>query len=246
MRTKIQAARSSFLPVAIAFSAIACILYFGPPVSTRKVPSTYLAPPGWLKHASFGYHENFSDVLWLRLIQDCDFCERASDAPVSAPIEPFAEATKREPSRCDRGWAYRLIEAAAELTPRFRILYSLGATMLSVLVDDREGARLIFERGLIQYPTDWSLAYRAAYHYLFEIGDKTRAAELLVLAGRNGGPPWTFSLAARIHTDRGQAAIAKPILEEALKRAPGGRNEKRLRERLDRVNALLGSPSKSE
>ena len=39
---------------------------------------------------------------------------------------------------------------------------------------DREGARLIFEKGLRQFPQDWSLAYAAAYHYLFEIQEKTK------------------------------------------------------------------------
>ena len=234
---------SSIIAGVVASLAAAILLAFGSPVRHAVVKSTtYLAPPEQLKRLSFGYGENLADGLWLRTIQDCDVCEqaRAGQAPHVAQ-DIFSGQAAIGASKCDRGWVYRMLDGATELAPRFRILYSLGAVMLSVMVDDREGARLLFEKGLKAYPNDWMIAFRAAYHYMYEIGDLSRAADLLVIAGRNGGPPWAFSLAAKIHTKKGQAFLARPILEEALSRAPDAATQERLKQRLKEANDALSA-----
>lgn len=85
--------------------------------------------------------------------------------------------------------------------------YMAGAMALSVLVEDYEGATVIFDRGLQEYPNDWKLAYRASYHFLFDKNDLPRAAELLERASKNGGPEWFSSLAARLYTRSGQLEL---------------------------------------
>ncbi|MNL16533.1 hypothetical protein D3C87_1375830 [compost metagenome] len=67
------------------------------------------------------------------------------------------------------------------------------------------------------FPTDWPILYRAAYHYLYEVNDKKRAAELLIEAGKNGAPSWVFSLAGRLYSDTGKLDLAKALLEQMIR-----------------------------
>ena len=60
-----------------------------------------------------------------------------------------------------------------------------------------------------------------------------RAAEL------NGAPRWVAALSAALYTRAGQAGVAKVIIEDALTRKLDKVSEKRLRYRLQQVNAEL-------
>ncbi|MEM7646130.1 MAG: hypothetical protein AAF203_04400, partial [Pseudomonadota bacterium] len=132
----------------------------------------------------------------------------------------------------------------SDLSPDFRTVYADGATMLSVLVDDREGAKSIFSKGVAYFPDDWEILYRAAYHELFEMKNPDRAQELLLKAGKRGAPEWVYSLSAKLLTRLGRAQFAKTILESVLTRDRGGEYEKRLKQQLDRVNEALSGAQK--
>lgn len=153
---------------------------------------------------------------------------------------PMAEA------KCRMGWVYSMIDTITELAPKFDLVYRVGATILSILVDDREGARRIFEKGIQQFPDDWSLAYRAGYHYLYEMKDPRRAAELLEHAGRKGAPPWVFSLAARLYTDLGRAELGITILEDALKREYKGHGTDKIKQRLEQLYKIRDAALQKE
>jgi hypothetical protein len=83
------------------------------------------------------------------------------------------------------------------------------------------------------------MSYRAAYHYLYEINEPTRAAELLIQSARNGAPPWVYALAARLYTATGRAQLGKTILEDALAMDPTGPAVGRIKQRLDEINKIL-------
>ncbi|MCM2282246.1 MAG: hypothetical protein NDI61_10410 [Bdellovibrionaceae bacterium] len=218
------------------------------------------APPEAIKYVTFGYSEVMADSLWIRVIQDIEYCENVEDSDKAREAEAIDwdqlspeeqhrrslppalsgdRSLHREKSRCDKGWVYNYIHAITELAPRFRMPYSAGATIMSVMVDDREGARLIYEKGIKQFPEDWTMSYRAAYHYLYEVDDPVRAAELLILAGDKGAPYWVKLLASRLYTASGRAELAKPILEETLATTPEGPAADRLRQRLREVEEVL-------
>lgn len=200
----------------------------------RPEKEVSLIPPAQIKHFSFGYHELAADLLWLRVIQDIDRCGKSFEVSSSADTEP----------RCRKGWTFHYLDSITELTPRFRAPYLYGAPALSVLVNDREGASLLFEKGLQNYPNDWKILLSAAYHFLFETHDEKRAAELLVRAGREGAPKWVFALAARLYTNGGQAFLAKIILTDALKlveNEPESKSALRIRQRLLEVEQTLRS-----
>ena len=202
----------------------------------------FLIPPKDLRYFSLGYHENVADSFWIRLIQHMHICESVEGgiAHSEERIKLREEGKLTEPA-CRKGWVYKMVDAVTDMAPKFRMAYVAGATSLSILVDDPEGAALIFEKGMREYPDDWKLAYRAAYHYLWEYKDNEKAADALIRAGKNGAPVWVFALAGKLMTELGRAQLAKPILEEALARDPDGPGAERIRTRLAEINKVLAA-----
>ncbi len=201
-------------------------------------------PPQNLEHFTFGYRLPMADSLWLRVLQNSDFCESPNtEKAYNAGIElDEVLKYKMKPSRCHKGWVFSLMDKASDLDPRFRIVYSEGGTHLSIGVDDREGARIILDKGVEQFPNDWTILYKASYHYLFEIQDKAKAAELMARASKEpGSPPFLPSLAARLFTLNGQLDLGKQILIDYLKDNETGEGADRARMRLKELEAKEAS-----
>lgn len=212
-----------------------------------QVDKKYLKPPVALKHFTFGYNDFIASVLWIRLLQNFDYCE-AGKYSEEDYVEP--EHTEKDkvtsiltrpikPAKCHKGWVYSMLEVMTEIQPQFHLAYDTGAMFLSIMVDDREGARLIFEKGLKIYKTDWRLAFHAAYHYLWEVQDPARAASLFQSAAELGAPEWVIALSAALYTKVGQAQIAKTILSRALENNPNGKENELIKARLKTVEDIL-------
>lgn len=193
-----------------------------------------MAPPPYIEKFAFGYHEIMADILWLRVIQDFDVCNKPQATkfedpnhkhfliadenvnPVSKEIfERLDKADVARKKNCDMSWPYFMMDAATNLSPLFRIVYVTGGVTLSVIVEDFAGASLLFDKGVSQI-RDWNLYYRAAYHFLYDVKDYAKAARLLDEAVEMGAPSWVRSLAARLLTLAGQAELAISVLEKYL------------------------------
>src|SRR5438445_1700651 len=157
-----------------------------------------IAPPSGMKHFSFGFQEQVADLLWIRTIQDFDYCDKLVSQKVCR----------------NNSWLFKMLDATTDLSPQFRVPYAAGGLALTVIISDIDGATKIFEKGVKAFPHDWTISYRAAYHYLYEVKDKKRAAELLIQAGQNGAPPWVFTLAGRLYSDSGELDLAHNLLQE--------------------------------
>lgn len=149
-------------------------------------------PPTGLENVHFDFNEIIADSLWLTYIQQAWNCQNEK--------------------LCYPNWGFRVLDEVTLLSPRFKNPYIHGATMLSVLLDDRYGAKVIFDRGLIEYPDDWLLNYRAGYHYLVELNNNEKAADLLNHASIHGAPHWTKSLAARLYEKSGNLEISEALI----------------------------------
>ncbi len=224
-----------------------------PPVVAAD--NTFLYPPGTLKHFSLGYQNTMADSLWVRVIQDLTVCDQlAADADLTpyyvkhdTTLDSILTDAERRKSRCSQGWVYHMISAIVDLSPQFRSAYSVGAIMLSVLVDDKKGASDIFDRGMKVFPKDWILAYRAAYHELFEMGNLQKAASLLKIAGENGAPKWVFQLAARLYEKDGQVYLGLSVLQDALKTAQDPAHKAKIESRIAELKSKLErTPAKSQ
>ncbi len=166
-----------------------------------KSPSSetyFINPTANLEYFTFGYRELVADILWLRAIQDLDQCERK--------LGPDEE--------CTRSWVYRMTDKVTDLSPKFRIIYATVPLLLAIGIKDTVGAIELLDKGLKYYPNDWPILYRGGYLYLFEKGDRIKAAEYFIRAQKNGAPPWLASFATRLYTEAGRWAMAEQLIKE--------------------------------
>jgi len=191
-----------------------------------------LAPPSGIEHFTFGHRDVAADFFWVRAIQDFDYCDQhiAKNLCIG------------------KGWLFRMLNTITDLSPNFRMPYATGAVALSVMVSDIEGAAQIFDKGVTNFPNDWPILYRAAYHYLYEVKDKKKAADLFIRAGRNGAPQWVFSLAGGLYNDSNERVAAEAVLSEMIKTEIDPAIIKRLEEKLKNIreNVTPSYPSVSE
>ena len=203
-------------------------------------------PPLGLLDYTLGYNDLLSSLFWVRVVQDMEVCNQKRKILIprtnlEAGIDPILAVvgSEKPTAKCEKGWVYQMIDLVTNLDTSFKAAYKIGGTFLSVLVDDREGASLIYDKAVAHYPKDWEVLYFAAAHQMFEMKNPKKAAVLLERAGKAGAPLWVYSLAAGLYTHVGQAQFAKSILEAVLARDPKGAMVDRLRIRLRKINALL-------
>ncbi len=163
-----------------------------------KRENHFLAPPKQISHFTFGYSEPIADVLWVRSIQDFDYCDQKIDK-----------------TNCRaNSWLYKILDVITDLSPKFRIAHSMGPIALSVIISDIQGASKIFDKASERFPKDWTILGRAAYHALYEEDDRPKAARLLKQAAENGGPYWYYSLSGRLFAEGGEMELGEALLQE--------------------------------
>jgi tetratricopeptide (TPR) repeat protein len=220
----------SYLP-GLVLGAVAIALVA---ISQMRLPATYtiqrqlIPPPPHIERFAFGYQEVIADTLWIRALQDFDYCD-----------SKIAENVCRNNS-----WLFQMLDSITNLSPNFRIPYAAGALALTVIITDIDGATKIFDKGVKAFPNDWPLLYRAAYHYLYEVNDKKRAAELLIAAGKNGAPSWVFSLAGRLYSDAGKVDLAKALLEQMIQEKQDPTLVERVRKKIESIEAAEKTDAK--
>lgn len=183
--------------------------------------SVYVIPPKEMTHFSFGFSEAIASIMWLRLLQDMDICTQ-SDTKAYNPGQSLDEILTQELPRsmCDEGWVYHMLDRITDFSRNFLYAYSHGGLILSVVVDDREGARKIFDKGLTVFPENYNLNFSAAYHYLLEIRDPKKSAELMLKTYQLGGPAWLPILAARLYAKGGMKEAGITLLSELIEENP--------------------------
>lgn len=223
-----MALRKDLLPIPFVI-AFLCTVWFLTPPRGEEAKKFLSPPPEYIEHFHLGFKESMADSLWLRWIQDSDFCQTYFESKKNEPLADERKANDdlllANPRHkiCDSSWGFKMLDAITRLDPRFLMPYMAGAVTLSVLVEDYEGASILFDRGLQYYPNDWKLLYRAAYHYQFDKKDLPKAAATLIRAGENGAPPWVISLASRLYTRAGQIELGISTLEAFKKFAEGNK-----------------------
>ena len=157
-----------------------------------------IPPPPNLENMSVGLAPQMADLLWVRAIQDFDYCEN--------------EIAKQ---RCQgNSWLYKMLDTITQLDPEYRMPYAVGALALSVIISDIEGASALFDKAVIHYPNDWRILYRAGYHALLEEKNNLKAAERFDRCATYGGPIWLKGLAGRLYNKAGHAEDVQRLIDE--------------------------------
>jgi len=188
-----------------------------------KANNLYMTPPQGIEHFTLGFNGIMADSMWIRVLQDFDYCENKVGRLL-----------------CEgQGWVYHLINSISYIDPHFRIPLFTGGLVLTVVVNDKEGASKIFDRAVELYPNDWPILYEAGYQALFIEKNKPKAAQLLERAGNAGAPKWVYALSAKMYTLAGEREYAERLYQ-SLK--DSGATEEILKPVRDR---LLGKGPKS-
>ena len=166
----------------------------------QSVDERRIAPPPLLEHYTFGAKYQMSNVIWIRSLQDFDYCE-----------SEIAERTCKGQS-----WLFKMLQTVTNLDDRFRPAYYYGSLALTIIISDYEGASKMLDKGASLFPKDWQLQYLAAYHAMFEEKDNVKAAERFKQAADHGAPAWLYARATALYTEAGQKDMAK-LLYENLK-----------------------------
>lgn len=197
--------------------------------SSTATPRYLNPPPEQVELFHFGFKDALADSLWLRWIQDNDICQTYLKPveQVSEPVNADEHELMKVPRYkiCDNSWGFKMLDAVTKLSPKFDMPYLTGGPTLAILIEDFPGATVIFERGLANFPNDWNLLYRAAFHWQYDLKDIPKAAELLIRCADAGGPIWLRSTAARLYELEGQAELGLRVLEEYRKTIPEDRVE---------------------
>ncbi len=156
----------------------------------------FALPADLMEHLVLGFRMVAADAFWIRLIQDFDFKDK------TVLIQR-------------KGWVFHMADVITNLDHRYKIVYISAGTLLSVGIKDSEGAALLFEKGE-KYVTDWSMFYRAGYHFLFEVHDCAKAAHFFLKAVDNGAPVWLRALASRAYSTGEQFELAVKVIDDSL------------------------------
>ncbi len=215
----------------LSFALILTISYFLP--DNQKNRDVLFAFPETSKYFSLGYSDVMADSAWVRVLQDIEKCEQHNHATIR--VGPNRIAT------CKDGWVYHMVDLVMTFAPRWRLPQRVGPLVLSVMVDDRDGATKLFDKAVKNFPTDWPILVRAGYHYLYEDGDYVKAAKVYQAAGKQpGAPEWCKYLAGKLFEESGRLRVAKLVLEDFLKRPDTSAiGLKKARERLAQINKRL-------
>jgi hypothetical protein len=225
-----------WLVIALAF----CATWVLPGIE-RKDEQRFLAPPPeHMELFHFGFADSMADSLWLRWIQDNDYCQTYKGAGPASPIpEQTGDFANPRHRYCDNSWSFKMLDSVTKIAPRFRMPYAVGALLLSVMVEDYEGAKVIFDRAVETFPNDWDILYMASYHYLFDRHELPKAAELLERAAKAGGPGWLPLLASRLYSKSGQIEIGIKTLERYRENLKDEKDIKVIDERIAALKAQL-------
>ncbi len=198
----------------------------------RKKSPLYFAPPELIERFSFGFSELYADILWMRLIQDIDFCGSKKGRPVYDGKIKY---------QCEKGWSFKMTDAITELAPRFLRPYEISGSIMSVIMGDKRGAKKIYDKAVKNFPGNWKIHFSAAYHYLVELKEEETAARLLIKAADLGGPHWLYALAAKTYGEMGKLLLSREILILAIKKDIQGDYKKALSARLKKVEERIQS-----
>lgn len=170
----------------------------------KKSLKPLISPPPYIQYYSIGYNELLADTLWMRAIQDMDYCEEKISKGIS---------DNTVPCKGDK-WLYSMLDTVTNLSPHFRMPYAVGSVALQYLVGDSESASIFYDKSVNSFPKDWNILYKAAHHAMAVENNLSKAAELLKRSAENGGGDWFYSLAARLYDQSGQRDLSILIYKQ--------------------------------
>ncbi|MDO9181764.1 MAG: hypothetical protein Q7U04_05120 [Bacteriovorax sp.] len=147
---------------------------------------------------NLGFKRLESSYLWISTILESD-------------IEHYKDKNLNS-------WMFLRFNSISKLDPQFYENYAFGGPYLSIVKDDLEGASVIYDKGLLQFPNDFSLLRDAGFHYHFELGNYSKSYAIYSrLKNHKLSNPVIISNLARLEIEKGNPQLAFNLLLTQLK-----------------------------
>lgn len=188
--------KNPYLLFSILFGILSIYLNFSfkrPLLKVSKEESALNLNYQYLNFFNVGQKRLMADILWI-----------------VTHIESDLEHYKGDPLN---SWMYLRFSTISHLDPQFIDVYQKGGLYLSVIKDDKEGAKELFLRGLEVYPQDYWLNFYGGYHFYFELAEYHKGIELFqnILTDKKA-PSYLGRLLARMKASTGDLQSAFMIL----------------------------------
>ena len=211
------------LSLLVFLFALSVLLFPSDRAENKNRKPFYFAPPETIKRFSFGFQELYADILWMRLLQNIDFCSSQKGLPVYDGKTKF---------HCEKGWSFKMSSSITELAPHYLKPYQISGSIMSIIMGDKQGAKIIYDKALKNFPDNWKIHFSAGYHYLMELKEEERAARLLRRSADLGGPHWLYALSAQTYSRVGKLLLSREILLQAIETDSTGQYREALQKRL--------------
>jgi len=157
----------------------------------------------FLKNFNFGLKRFISSYIWVQTILESD--------------------TEQYKKKDGNSWIYYRLVSITTLDPDFEWAYLWGGQYLSVIKDDIQGAKDIYEKGIRLFPNNFWLNFYAGFHYYWELGDCQAAyavfSRILNLPHATEHVFYLPSLVARAKACTGDLKTAYLIVNDIYKNA---------------------------
>lgn len=166
-----------------------------PPMNIPKQESSINVDENFLSVFSLGQKRMISSFLWVITLLESDL--------------------KHYKKKDLNSWMYLRFSTISKIDPSFYENYLFGGQYLSVIKDDLQGAKEIYEKGLKSFPEDFWLNYHAAFHYYFELHDTKKALgryEKIQDHPEAKSIPYLSSLIARLKSEVGDLPAAYELI----------------------------------
>lgn len=179
-----------------------------------------------IRHLQLGFGTSLADLLWIRFLQ-------------AHSHEPIGHG--------DVSWEFVQLDTITALDPRFTRAYEYGSILLSILREDRLGARLMLEKWVKRLPNRWRPTYLLGFHLYSELGQYAEASKyILRAAALPGAPYWLSALGVRLLSESGALRQALQLTADLYAATGDERTQERLIRRARSLNFAIQKSSWEE
>lgn len=172
-----------------------------------------------LRRLQTGFGTSLAGLLWIRFLQ-------------AHSHEPIPDG--------ELSWEFVQLDTVTSLDPRFDRAYDYGSILLSILRQDKLGARLILERWVKRRPNRWRPRYLLGFHLFSELGLYAEASEQILRAAELPGAPfWLSALGVRLLSEAGALRQALQLTVELYASTNDPRKHDRLMRRVRSLNYAI-------
>ncbi|GEM_PF-452021 len=191
-----------------------------PTFSVSKQDTAFNYSGTILTYLNAGNKRMISDLLWIQTLLESDLDHyKAKDL---------------------NSWLYLRFNTITVLDPDFYDAYLFGGQYLSIVKDDDLGAKNIYDKAVVHFPTDYSINFNAAFHYYFELGDPLTSAQLFdKIKYHPSGPSYLPSLTARLIAKSGDLESAFMLLQDNFTKSKDERIKAKLHNSMYDIRAEL-------